>query len=247
MNAAYLQLPTKAGKDAAREKICKVLKVWCDWAVYDAKYLNGLEATLVKEKNPFNISNFNIPTTEDDYTTHIISDDDEVSVRLKLYEDRLNSEPEKLDQHCRANGVSVTGTKLEKIERLLWVEKYRIQKEEGERKQKLLKDMKTLENEKKLLLELLPSIAEGLNTKALAGTPIKDLEALLNNMVDFLGMIKKRTQKIASADVGGEELDEFDQKFWDIPDGITQEDLDGSANRSSLCDSYSYSNRCTTR
>jgi len=47
-------LKDAASADMARDKVMKVLKIWNDWAIYDLKYLLGVEASFAKKKSFWN-------------------------------------------------------------------------------------------------------------------------------------------------------------------------------------------------
>ena len=53
LNLIYKKSTNDEEKVQFKEKVLRILKIWNDWAVYDLKYLFGLEASLVRDKNLF--------------------------------------------------------------------------------------------------------------------------------------------------------------------------------------------------
>jgi hypothetical protein len=201
-------------KNEFKDNVMRVLRIWNDWGLYDSKYIFGLEALLNRKEKHF-YSSFSVAYSDKDETQKFIVQDTstQIGIKLRVMEEGLIKETHTmLEKACRANGLPITGTRQNIIERLLILEEYRLL-QDGDN----LGDSttKTLENQKIIALALIEKFNKP--SKFLSRESVPELEQSVQDSLELLKILQKRYEKLNESDIDGLPLDEIDMKFYDVP------------------------------
>jgi len=211
--------------DLARDKIMKVLKIWNDWAIYDLKFLLGLEASFAKKANPFGSSSSSQRGHEDRDKTNFIKETSEIGLKLRFVEEKLNKDSSKeLEKFCRQNGLLATGGRADLIERILVLREYEMKTNNDEKNEGGGAQLETVEKKKiDISVELIKDYNRFLSTKQPQNLGLHEIDKLISGGVELLNFIQARNDKIDEDDYNGQQLDEFDIALYGLP---AEEDFD---------------------
>ena len=225
LNKTKNSMKDASSADMARDKIMKVLKIWNDWAIYDLKYLLGLEATFAKKSNPFGASS----SQRDKDKTNFIKETSEIGLKLRYIEEQLNKDSTKeLEKFCRQNGLLTSGGRIDFIERILVLREYEARNNKEEKSETGIQ-LETVEKKKiDISVELIKDFNRFLSTKQPQNLGLHEIEKMISGGVELLNFIQARNDKIDEDDYNGQPLDDFDVALYGLP---AEEDFDSKNKR----------------
>lgn len=201
--------------DMVKDKIMKVLKLWNDWAIYDLKYLLGLEATFKRKANLFGSSQGSLREGE---KTNFIKETSEIGLKLRFIEEKLNEESTKeLEKTCRLNGLLIGGGRRDLIERILILRDYELRNNKDD-KTDLGIQFETVEKRKiDITTDLIKDYNKLLSVKQPPNLGLHEIEKMISGGLELLKFLQTRNEKIDEKDINGEPLDELDFALYDLP------------------------------
>ncbi len=202
--------------DMLKDKVMKVIRIWNDWAIYDLKYLLGLEATFAKKQNPFGVAS--LKKGDENEKTNFIKESSEIGIKLRFIEDKLNNDSvTDLEKLCRQNGLSTSGSRKDLIERFLVLKEYEMRNNQDE-KAELGIQFETVEKKKiEITVDLIKDYNKFLSVKQPLNLGLHEIDQLISGGVEVLNFIQSRNEKINGRDIDGEPLDEMDFVLYQLP------------------------------